>query len=130
MVIFKKNAETMISKAFENWWIWGLFYFIIICILIGTKWMSDFYSIFWLMLTLFFCSIVFNCLYARTFLWFFFCYLLTFFNINFFQKFISGTRSNDLDPDQDWRSFGPALVPNCLKRLSTDNKSHRWQANI
>ena len=32
--------------------------------------------------------------------------------------------SNSLDPDQDQHSFSPDLGPNCLQRLSADNKSH------
>ena len=31
--------------------------------------------------------------------------------------------SNSLDPDQDRRSVDPDLGPNCLQRLSADNKS-------
>ena len=31
--------------------------------------------------------------------------------------------SNGLDPDQDRRSVGPDLCPNCLQRLSAGNKS-------
>ena len=31
--------------------------------------------------------------------------------------------SNDLDPDQDRRSVGPNLGPNCLQRLTADDKS-------
>ena len=31
--------------------------------------------------------------------------------------------SNVLDPDQDQRSVGPDLGPNCLQTLSADNKS-------
>ena len=31
--------------------------------------------------------------------------------------------SNNLDPDPDGSSVGPDL-PNCLQRLSADNKSH------
>ena len=30
--------------------------------------------------------------------------------------------SNGLDPDQDLSSFGPDLGPNCLQRLSADDK--------
>ena len=30
--------------------------------------------------------------------------------------------SNRLDPDQDRRSVGPDLCPNCLQRLSADGK--------
>ena len=32
--------------------------------------------------------------------------------------------SNGLDPDQDLRSVGPDLGPNCLQRLSAVDKSH------
>ena len=31
--------------------------------------------------------------------------------------------SNSLDPDQAWHVVGPDLGPNCLKRLSVDDKS-------
>ena len=31
-------------------------------------------------------------------------------------------KSNGLDPEQDPRSVGPDLGPNCLQRLSADNK--------
>ena len=31
--------------------------------------------------------------------------------------------SNGLDPDQDRRSVGPDLGPNCFQRLSADDKS-------
>ena len=31
--------------------------------------------------------------------------------------------SNGLDPDQDQRSVGPDLGPNCLQRLSAEDKS-------
>ena len=37
--------------------------------------------------------------------------------------------SNGLEPDQDRRSVGPGLGPNCFLRLSADNKSRRLQAN-
>ena len=30
-----------------------------------------------------------------------------------------------LDPDRDRRSIGPDLGPNCLQRLSANNKSRR-----
>ena len=48
------------------------------------------------------------------------------FIINFFKKnaFKVNTRvSNGLGPDQNRRSVGPDLVPNCLHRLSADDKS-------
>ena len=49
--------------------------------------------------------------------------LLTFSKKYFFQKFHSGTlESNFLDPDQDRNSVGPGLGPNCLPRLSADDK--------
>ena len=35
--------------------------------------------------------------------------------------------SNGLDPDQDQHSFGPDLGPNCLQRISADDKSPGWQ---
>ena len=35
--------------------------------------------------------------------------------------------SNCLDPDQDRRSVGSDLGPNCLQRLSADNKNHWLQ---
>ena len=52
------------------------------------------------------------------------CCLLTFFKINFFKKFFQVRVSNRLEPDQDQHSVSPDLVPNCLQRLSADNKSH------
>ena len=36
--------------------------------------------------------------------------------------------SNGLDPGQARRYVGPDLGPNCLQRLSTDDKVRRWQA--
>ena len=33
--------------------------------------------------------------------------------------------SKDLDPDQDRHSIGPDLGPNCLQRLSADDRSLR-----
>ena len=35
--------------------------------------------------------------------------------------------SNSLDPDQDQHFVGPDLGPNCLQRLSADDKSRRQQ---
>ena len=32
-------------------------------------------------------------------------------------------KSNPIDPDQDGRSVGPNLDPNCLQRLSADDES-------
>ena len=43
-----------------------------------------------------------------------------------FQKILSGTLSdlsNSLDPDQDRQNVGPDLGPNCLQRLSADDRS-------
>ena len=54
------------------------------------------------------------------------CHLLTFSLIFCFSKksFKNNIRaSNCLDPDQDVHSFSPNLGPNCLHRLSTDDKS-------
>ena len=34
------------------------------------------------------------------------------------------TVSNGFDPDKDQHSVGPDLGPNCLHRLSADDKSH------
>ena len=36
--------------------------------------------------------------------------------------------SNSLDPDQARHFVGPNLGPNCLQRLSADDKICRWQA--
>ena len=50
-----------------------------------------------------------------------------FYKINFFKKrnFRNTIRvSNSLDPDQASRFFRPDLGPNCLQRLSADDKSH------
>ena len=35
--------------------------------------------------------------------------------------------SNGLDPDKDRRAVGPDLGPNCLQRLSADDKNCRLQ---
>ena len=53
------------------------------------------------------------------------CRLLTFYKINFLKKNFRNTFrvSNNLDPDQDRHSVGPDLDPNCLQRLSADDKS-------
>ena len=53
---------------------------------------------------------------------------LTFFKINFFEKFFQEYLQgvNGLDPDQDRQTVGPDLSPNCLQRFSADDKSHRW----
>ena len=55
-----------------------------------------------------------------------------FFQIQFFKKNLirnSIRVSNSLDPDQDRRSVGPDLGPNCLQRVSADNNSRRFQRN-
>ena len=56
-----------------------------------------------------------------------FCFhLLTFFSKLTFSKasFRNTIRvSNSLDPDQDQHIVGPDLGPNCLQRLSADDKS-------
>ena len=46
------------------------------------------------------------------------------FIIDFLEKKIRSTIrvSNSLDPDQDRQNVGPDLGPNCLHRLSADNK--------
>ena len=50
------------------------------------------------------------------------------FSSNLYQNILSGLRiisvSNGLDSDQDRRSVGPDLGPNCLQRLLADDKSH------
>ena len=54
------------------------------------------------------------------------CRLLIFFSkINFSKKFFQDTqsRSNRLDPDQDRHIVGPDLGPDCLQKLSADDKS-------
>ena len=38
--------------------------------------------------------------------------------------------SNSLDPDQDRHLVGPDLVPDCLQRLSADNKSCHLQGRV
>ena len=44
------------------------------------------------------------------------------------QKLLSSTVTcKRLDPDQDRRSVGPDLVPNCLQGLSVDNKSGHYR---
>ena len=66
-----------------------------------------------------------NSLHARYFLCFC-CRLLALkYFFNHFKKSFSNTIrvSNSLDPDQFRRSVGPDLIPNCLQRLSADNKS-------
>ena len=41
---------------------------------------------------------------------------------NYFINIIS--MSNSLNPEQDQHSVGPDLGPNCLQRLSAEDKSH------
>ena len=51
--------------------------------------------------------------------------MLSFLHNNLYKKkFFTNTIrvSNDLDPDQDRRSVGPDLDPNCFQRLSADDK--------
>ena len=38
--------------------------------------------------------------------------------------------SNILDPDQDRHPVGPDLGPNCLQKLSADDKSHCYQGKF
>ena len=47
----------------------------------------------------------------------------------FFLNMILGRLSvaKCLDPDQDRQFVGPDLGPNCLKRLSADDKCHGWE---
>ena len=54
-----------------------------------------------------------------------FCRLQTFPKLTFSKKsFRNTTRvSNSLDPDQDRLSVGPDLGPNCLQRLSGNDKT-------
>ena len=54
-----------------------------------------------------------------------FCHLPIFFKISTFKKSFRNIIkvSNGLDSDQDRHSVGPDLRPNCLQRLSADDKS-------
>ena len=54
-----------------------------------------------------------------------FCRLLIFFSkLNLKKSFRDTIRvSNGLDPDQDRHYVGPDLDPNCLQRLSADDKN-------
>ena len=38
--------------------------------------------------------------------------------------------SNSLDPDKDYHSVSPDLGPNCLQRLSADNKSCNYEEKL
>ena len=53
------------------------------------------------------------------------CFSTAIFKINFSKNSFRYTIRvlNSLDPDQDRHSVGPDLGPNCLQRLSADNKS-------
>ena len=55
-----------------------------------------------------------------------------FFKTNLFEKLFQGYNylANSLDPDQDRRSVGPDLGPNCLQRSAADDKICSWQAKI
>ena len=61
-----------------------------------------------------------------------FCCQLTFFSkLTFFKKKKKKKKSgtllepNGLNPDQDLRFIGPDLGPNCLQKLSADDKNRR-----
>ena len=41
----------------------------------------------------------------------------------FFQEYLTISVSNSLDPDQARHFVGPDLGPNCLQRLSADDRS-------
>ena len=53
-----------------------------------------------------------------------FCRLLIFFKLTFLKISFRNTVkvSNGLDPDQDQHFVGPDLGPNCLQRLSAEEK--------
>ena len=52
-----------------------------------------------------------------------------FFLSKLFHKNFTGipSVSNSLDPDQARHFVGPDISPNCLQRLSADNKCCQWQ---
>ena len=58
--------------------------------------------------------------------------MLQFFKINFFDIFFRNTIrvSNNLDSDQDGLFVGPDLGPNCLQRVSADDKSCHKQGKL
>ena len=58
------------------------------------------------------------------FFFFFFLFTLTFSKDSFRDTI---TVSNGLDPDQARHFVGPDLSPNCLQRLSADDKSRHWR---
>ena len=49
--------------------------------------------------------------------------IVTYFTLWMLEFFNTIRVSNSLDPDQARRYVGPDLGPNCLQRLSADNKS-------
>ena len=53
-----------------------------------------------------------------------------FFQNQHFRKIKDTRVSNILDPDQARQNVGPDLDPNCLQKLSADEKSCRWQTKI
>ena len=55
------------------------------------------------------------------------CRLLIFSKLTFSKSSFRHTItvSNSLDPDQDRHSVGPDLNPNCLRRLSADDKARK-----
>ena len=55
-----------------------------------------------------------------------FCHLWIFLKLTFKKKTFKNTirLSNSLDPDQARHFVGPDLGPNCLQRLSADDKCH------
>ena len=56
---------------------------------------------------------------------YFFSHLLTLIKNNSYRDTVSV--SSSLDSDQDRQNVGPDLGPNCLQRLSADNKSRGLQ---
>ena len=54
------------------------------------------------------------------------CRLPTFSKLTFSKNSFRNTIrvANGLDPDQDRQSVGPDLGPNCLQKLSADDKNH------
>ena len=62
----------------------------------------------------------------------FYCHLQTFFIIHFFKQSFQNTIrvSSSLDPDHDQHSVCPDLGPNCLHRLSADDKSCRFNIAV
>ena len=60
------------------------------------------------------------------------CLLLSFFRIKFLKKSYRNSinMSNCLDADQNECSVSPNLGPNCLQKLSVDNKSYPYKGKI